>query len=247
LWRALTAFLRIFVSVITIIAQITRLEQRPALFGAFGAVFGLSSVIGPLMGGAFTDHVSWRWCFYINLPVGAIAIAFISFFLKSQPAPVNNTFPGVGWRKWLGLDWIGTILCVAMTTSLLIPLQWGGNTKAWTDPAVYSLFVVFGVLLAAFLLWEWRLGPKAIMPLAMWKNKTQIGCSLSAFFLFLGLMVATYYLPLWYQATKGHSATKSGLDILPFMCVLFNFLCVAYLADLTTGCPSSSWLVPLAV
>jgi hypothetical protein len=150
------------------------------------------------------------------------------------------------------LDWLGITLALAMTTALLLPLQWGGTTKAWTDPSVYALFPVFGVLLAAyvprsspmracaerylrrFLLWERRMGPRAIMPLHLFRRRSQIGCCLEAvrgcffhcaffteehpqFFLNLGMLIATYYLPLWYQSTKGATATKSGLDILPLM------------------------------
>jgi hypothetical protein len=116
----------------------------------------------------------------VNLPIGAISVAFIGFLLKAQPPPTNPHFPRPGWRKFLDLDWVGTILCVGMTTCLLLPLQEGGNTKPWSDPTVYALFPVFGVLLAAFIGWEWRMGPRAILPLAMFKRRTQIGCCLEA-------------------------------------------------------------------
>lgn len=104
-----------------------------------------------------------------------------------------------------------------MVTALLLPLQWGGVTKPWSDPAVYALFPVFAVLLGIFIWTQWRLGTRAILPLAMMRRRAQIGTSAEAFFVFLALLLGTYYLPLWYQATRGHSATKSGIDILPFM------------------------------
>lgn len=116
-----------------------------------------------------------------------------------------------------------------MVTSLLLPLQWGGVTKPWTDPAVYALFPVFAVLLSLFIFLQWRRGPRAILPLAMMKRRALIGCAAESFFLFLGILVGTYYLPLWYQATKGHSATKSGLDILPFMLSIVVGECVGHL------------------
>jgi hypothetical protein len=133
------------------------------------------------------------------------------------------------------LDWIGTAICLAMTTSLLLPLQWGGNTKPWSSPQVYALFPIFGVLVAAFVAWEHRLGPRAIMPLSMFRSRTQIGACLAAvgvlhgqshttpltapsqFFIFFCLLIGSYYLPLWFQATRGVSATSSGISILPFM------------------------------
>jgi hypothetical protein len=115
------------------------------------------------------------------------------------------------------VDWIGTFICVGMTTSLILPLQWGGVTHPWDSPEVYALFPVFAVLLSIFASWQWRRGKRAILPFHLLKRRAQIGAALEAFFLFMGILVGTYYLPLWYQGTKGHSATHSGLDILPFM------------------------------
>jgi len=225
----------LFVSILSIIAQITRLQDRPILFGLFGAIFALSSVIGPLLGGAFADHVSWRWCFYINLPIGAISILFTLIFLKHQPVPENQFSQLRGFSRVLALDWIGTILALGFSTTLLLPLQWGGSTKKWTDPVVYALFPVFAVLLVAFIYWEHRLGDRAMMPLKMFRRRTQIGTCIEAFFLFLGILVATYYLPLLYQATRGHSATKSGIDILPFMLSTVIFAAVSGGVINTTG------------
>ncbi|EJD43051.1 transporter [Auricularia subglabra TFB-10046 SS5] len=206
----------IFVAILSIISEITRLKDRPVLMGAFGAVFAFASVIGPLLGGAFTDHVSWRWCFYINLPFGGFAIATVVFFLEDRKPRLK---PGMekltSLEKWKKVDILGSILCLGMVTALLLPLQWGGNTKEWDDKVVIALFCVFGVLLPMFVAWEWYMGEDAILPLFLFKKGTQIGTCLEAFFIFLGLLLATYYLPLWYQA-QGHSATKSGIDILPF-------------------------------
>ncbi|KAG8832129.1 hypothetical protein FRC17_001962 [Serendipita sp. 399] len=208
----------IFISILTIISRVTRLEDRPVLFGAFGAVFAVSSVAGPLMGGAFTDHLSWRWCFYINLPFGAVSILAVIFFLKSQPTlelPGNEGKTKV--QKWLGVDWVGTALCLAMIMPLLLALQWGGNTRPWNDKVVIALFCVFGVVLPAFVYWEFRLGSMAIMPMWMYKRRSQIGCSATSFFVMMNLIVGTYYLPFYYQASRGRTPTQSGIDILPFM------------------------------
>ncbi|QRV80260.1 major facilitator superfamily transporter [Ceratobasidium sp. AG-Ba] len=208
----------IFVSVLSIIAQVTRLEQRPVLFGSFGAVFALASVIGPLLGGAFTDHVSWRWCFYINLPFGAITVVTIVFLIPKRPAMGGTEYDNkTSLQKWLGLDWAGSILALGMVTALLLPLQWGGNEKPWNDKVVIALFCVFGVLLIAFVGWEIYKGDRAILRTAMFRRRTQIGTCLEAFFVMLALLLGTYYLPVYFQVTKGHSATKSGIDILPFM------------------------------
>lgn len=171
----------IFVSVLSIIAQVTRLEQRPALFGTFGAVFALSSVVGPLLGGAFTDHVSWRWCFYINLPFGAITVITIVLLTPNRPPMGGAEYEGkTALQKWLGLDWIGSVLALGMVTALLLPLQWGGNQRPWNDKVVIALFCVFGVLCPAFVYWEWRLGSRAIMRTAMFRRRTQVGTCIEA-------------------------------------------------------------------
>ncbi|CAE6445460.1 unnamed protein product [Rhizoctonia solani] len=208
----------IFVSVLSIIAQVTRLEQRPALFGTFGAVFALSSVVGPLLGGAFTDHVSWRWCFYINLPFGAITVVTIIFLTPNRAPLGGDQYEGkTTLQKWISLDWAGSILALGMVTALLLPLQWGGNERPWNDKVVIALFCVFGVLLPAFIAWEYKLGDRAIMRTSMFRRRTQIGTCLEAFFVMLALLLGTYYLPIYFQVAKGHSATRSGIDILPFM------------------------------
>ncbi|KAG8703474.1 hypothetical protein FRC08_002816 [Ceratobasidium sp. 394] len=213
----------IFISILSIIAQVTRLEDRPLLFGLFGAVFAVSSVVGPLVGGAFTDHISWRWCFYINLPFGALSILAILILFDARPPVRTDLFQYTSrWRKWAALDWIGAALCLGFVTCLLLPLQWGGNTRPWNDKVVIALFCVFAVLFVAFFVWEKRKGSAGILPLSLFRSRTQIGTCIEAFMIFMAMLLATYYLPLQYQATKGHSATKSGIDILPFMlaCVL---------------------------
>ncbi|KAG6860732.1 hypothetical protein C0995_008088 [Termitomyces sp. Mi166 len=120
------------------------------------------------------------------------------------------------WQRWLRLDWIGTFLSLSMVTTLLLALQWGGNTKLWSDPGVVACLVLFVLLLVAFVAWEYKKGPDAILPLKMLLRRSILGAFIASAFLQLAFVVAIYYLPLLYQV-RGHSATKSGLDILPFM------------------------------
>ncbi|KAF8315117.1 ABC transporter [Clavulina sp. PMI_390] len=210
----------IFGACLAIIAEICPIEKRAVLMGTFGGVFALASVMGPLLGGVFTDKVSWRWCFYINLPVGAISIAVIVLFLEGGYSNLNSKRAEneTTLQRWLRIDWFGTLISLGLITSLLLPLQWGGNTKPWNDTSVIALFVVFGVMVGIFVAWQYYLKDRALLPLNLLKNRTQIGASMAMFWMMLMFLAGIYYLPLYYQA-NGHSATRSGIDILPFMLV----------------------------
>ncbi|KAG8794817.1 hypothetical protein FRC17_008229, partial [Serendipita sp. 399] len=206
-----------YVSILTIISQMAKLELRPILLASFGGVFGIASVFGPLLGGVFTDRLTWRWCFWINLPFGGVSLAAVFAFLPFHP-PLpsalhqNKTL----FQKWVSMDWIGTILALGMTVSLLLPLTWGGVTRPWNDRVVIALFVLAGVLFILLILWERRLGPPAMMPLGIFMRKTQLSAGFATFTVMMISIIATYYLPFFYQS-KGRSAEQSGLDILPMM------------------------------
>ncbi|PVG01143.1 ABC transporter [Serendipita vermifera] len=206
----------IFTSILTVVAYATKLEQRPILFGTLGAVYQVASIVGPLIGGALTDKVSWRWCFYINLPLGAISILSIGLLLPAHDAIESSLYEGKStFQKLLAMDWLGGFLSLAAITTLLLPLQWGGNTRSWNDPSVIALLATFGALLIAFLLWEWKMQKYAIVPLYTFKNRTQVGAVIELFLIYFTFLLATIYLPFLYQA-KGRSAVQSGIDIIPF-------------------------------
>ncbi|KAF7314643.1 Major facilitator transporter-like protein [Mycena kentingensis (nom. inval.)] len=210
----------IFVSMLQIISQVTRLEDRPRLLGFFGALFGLSSIVGPLLGGAFVDNVSWRWCFWINLPLGGVSIAGILFLLKASPPlgsdPNQRTWAHL-WQQALRLDYGGAILVAGFVTSLDLALQWGGNTKPWGDTAVIVCFVVSGVLAILAICWEIRLGERAMVPTAIFKSRSIYAIMVYCFLSRFSLLLFSYYIPIFYQAARHHTATKSGIDLLPFM------------------------------
>ncbi|KAF7356528.1 MFS general substrate transporter [Mycena venus] len=198
-------------SVATLTPEITPLEKRPVLYATFGGVLGLSAVLGPLLGGTFTDKVSWRWCFWINLPCGAVGAAVVFFLLKIHPQDETQSK-----HKWMHLDWAGAVLMLGSFASFLLPLQWGGNVKAWNNPTVIALFAVSAALLLIFLVWERRLSFKAMVPLRLLARRTQVGGAVAGFLGYLAMLLVTYYLPLWYQA-RGQTAIQSGLSILPYL------------------------------
>lgn len=212
----------LWISVMSLFAHISTLRQRPLLLGAMGAIFAVCSVAGPIVGGALTEEATWRWCFWLNLPCGGLAILLVLVFLPNIPPSDRSSSPTRS--KWLKVDYLGAFLSVAMVTTLLIPLQWGGNVKPWDDPAVIALLVVSAVLIVLFIVCEYRQRDNAILPIEMVLSGNMPGACLEAFFVNMCFVVTTYYLPLYYQV-KGHSPTHSGIDILPFMIsgVLMSF------------------------
>ncbi|KAF7328388.1 Major facilitator transporter-like protein [Mycena venus] len=210
----------IFVGLFQVIAQVTRLEDRPQLFGLFGAVFALSAVIGPLIGGALTDNVSWRWCFFINLPLGGASIIGVTFLLKASP-PLGSDPTKRSWRdlfqQTLRMDFLGAVFVAGAVTSMVLALQWGGNTKPWGDKDVIICFVFAGVLTVAYIAWEIYMGESAMTPTAIFKSRSVWAILSYCFLARFSFLLLSYYIPIFYQAAKHHSATKSGIDLLPFM------------------------------
>jgi len=158
----------IFSGGIPIFMYIIPLEKRPMVMGFFGLVFGFSSVIAPLIGGAFTDHVSWRWCFYINLPIGAVSMLIVAIVLQLPPRKEDK----LSWKeKILSLDPIGTTLFFPSIICLLLALQWGGVQYAWSSGRVIALLVIFVVFLLGFIgVQLWR-KEKATVPPRLIANR----------------------------------------------------------------------------
>jgi MFS family permease len=190
------------------------LHKRPVYFGLFAAISGTASVVGPLLGGVFTEKATWRWCFYINLPVGAIAICVISFILK-VPSPKGA---GLTVRAKLSqLDPLGTLCFVPSMICLILALQWGGTAYDWGDRRIVALLVVFGVLLVAFIGIQFWKGENGTVPPRIISQRS---ISFGVFFTFCNaasMMIFLYYLPIWFQAIKGVSAVTSGIMTIPLV------------------------------
>jgi len=205
----------LFSGAMLIIANTVPLHQRPTYMGIIGGVYGIASVAGPLMGGAFTDHLSWRWCFYINLPFGGVAAAFIIIFLK---LPRRGKKLDLTWRQQLlKLDLEGTALFLPAIVCLLLALQWGGSKYEWKSGRIIALLVLSFLLSVSFILVQVWKGEDATVPPRIFLNRNIWGSAWFASMIGGSFFILVYYIPIWFQAIKGVTATKSGIMSLPLI------------------------------
>jgi EmrB/QacA subfamily drug resistance transporter len=201
----------LFASVFTVLADIFPVERRARMQGIFGAVFGLSSIIGPTIGGYLTDGPGWRWVFYVNVPVGVLAVLAVSLGL-----------PYVRSKAQLrDIDWKGSIVLAAGLVPLLIALSIVRD-HAWTSPEVVALLGTAAVCLVAFFLIERRAG-EPIVPFNLFRINVFTVSVLVAFFSALGMFGMIVFVPLVYQGVLGVSATNSGQLLIPMMLGLLSF------------------------
>ncbi|KAK0625513.1 MFS gliotoxin efflux transporter glia [Bombardia bombarda] len=209
--------------------HIARPEKRPAFTGLIGAVFIFSSILGPIVGGAFTYEVTWRWCFYINLPVGGVAMILVFFLVRlpKHAGPEDATLREV----ILQLDFPGIIVMLASLICLTLALQWGGTSRSWSNGSVVACLVVWVLLTIGFVGIQIYQGDRAMIPPRIFSQRTVWVSCVYVFLINGPNFLVIYYLPIYFQAVKGNNAIQSGVNILPAVC-LFAF-----------GCLFAGWLI----
>ncbi|KAL7783306.1 putative MFS transporter [Trichoderma afarasin] len=200
---------------VLMITYVAEPKARPILIGLWTCVLMVSTILGPIVGGAFTSGVNWRWCFWINLPIGCPIIVLILLFFHI-PKHVKPT-PATWKEIVMQLDLGGFVLLLASLVCFTLAMQWGGQTKAWSDGSVIAVLVVWLVLTIGFVLLEWFLGAYAMIPLRNLKPRLFWTNALYGWLVNLAEFLALFYLPIYFQSIHGQSAITSGVNTIPFV------------------------------
>ena len=195
----------LMVTTMAVVGDIIAPRDRGRYQGYFGAVFGLATVIGPLLGGFLVDTLSWRWIFYVNLPLGAIALVVIGVVFRASADHVHHR-----------IDYLGAAVLTSGLSAIVLFTSLGGTTYSWNSPLILVLIATGIVMVVLFPVVESR-AAEPILPMALFRNRTFVVTSAVGFIIGLALFGSVTYLPLYLQIVKGHSPTESGLLLLPLM------------------------------
>ncbi|KAF9289368.1 hypothetical protein BGZ68_009482 [Mortierella alpina] len=198
-----------------IIADLVSIRDRGKFQGAISAVFAISALIGPVMGGAFVDKVTWRWCFWIQVAFGVITVPTLAVMLK-LPRPKGSV-----WDKLKGIDWLGTFFMAITAIFFLLPTNLGGNLYAWNSPLVITLYCLVIPSILAFLYVEARHAENPIVPTYLWKNRNVV--TLLSINIFMGMTFWSliFYMPMFFQIIEHETATAAGLTMIPLEAGIF--------------------------
>ena len=195
----------LFPIALAVIGDLFTPAERGKYQGLFGAVFGIAFIVGPGLGGFLTDNFSWHWVFFVNLPIGLVALAVIGRLLPNIK----------GRRRDIKIDYLGVVTLVAGLVPILVGLTLA-ETSQWSDPAVWGSIVVGVVFLVVFVVVEGR-AAEPIIPLHLFRNRTFSASMVAIFLATFGFGAAIIFLPLYFQIVEGSSATASGYKLLPFL------------------------------
>ncbi|MFE0223818.1 MDR family MFS transporter, partial [Streptomyces albidoflavus] len=198
----------LMVTAMALIADVIPLRERGKYQGAMGAVFGVSTVVGPLLGGLFTDHLTWRWAFYVNVPIAIVVVIAAA-----------RTIPAVRAAHKPKIDYLGIALVAVGASALILATAWGGNEYAWGSPVIIGLFAGGLVALAFFCLVETR-AREPMLPMRLFRNPVFSVCAVLSFIVGFAMLGALTFLPTYLQYVDGDSATFSGVRTLPMVVAL---------------------------
>ncbi|KAM7223076.1 Major facilitator superfamily domain containing protein [Rhypophila decipiens] len=214
---------------IIILAASLPLERRPVFVPCYAVMYGLAAVVAPLLGGALAaSDATWRWCFYLNLPLGGLAVFILLIFCHLPEKITTLASQTSSWKdKMNEMDIPGTGILIPSVVSLLLALQWGGASQyAWNSPVIIALLVLSGLGLGVFVVLQIYKGDRATIPPRIIKQRS-VACSACFVFFASGTVtIFQYYLPIWFQAIQNVSPLDSGIRILPttLSVALFSFL-----------------------
>ncbi|MBJ3785362.1 MDR family MFS transporter [Devosia sediminis] len=195
----------LMVVAMTVVADIIPPRQRGRVQGLFGAIFGVATVVGPLLGGFIVEHISWQWIFLINLPLGVLALAVIAVALKPRGERVKHS-----------IDYAGFVLLSGGLTAFVLATSLGGNTFEWLSVQIIGLVVLALAMLAAFV-WVEARAAEPVLPLSLFRNNTFAVSSAVGFLVGMAMFGSITFLPMYLQLAKGVSPTDSALQLVPMM------------------------------
>ncbi|GJJ78623.1 hypothetical protein EMPS_10982 [Entomortierella parvispora] len=197
--------------VFVILSDMLDMRERGKYIGFIGAIFSLSSVIGPLLGGAFADQLTWRWSFWINLPFGGLSMLFIIVNLD-LPTPKGSMSD-----KIKRIDFWGSIILLGTVAMIVLGLSWGGTTYPWNSGKVIGVLCGGLAMAGVFIMFEWKVPNEPIVPIHLYKIRNLWSTYGSLFFSGMSFFGILFYLPIYFQVVKGEDATVGGLETVPFV------------------------------